>query len=47
MLNLYVYKDILFVSMRNVFFMYVFRICISNVYRNVRDYVVIYDWYGF
>lgn len=37
MLNLYVYKDILFVSMKNVFFMYVFRICISiNVYRNIR-----------
>lgn len=37
MLNLHVYKDILFVSMRNVPLMYVPRTCTSiNVHRNAR-----------
>lgn len=46
MLNLHVYKDILFVSMRNVPLMYVPRTCTSNVHRNARDHAVIYDWHG-
>lgn len=46
MLNLHVYKDILFVSMRNIPFMYVPRTCTSNVHRNARDHTVIYDWHG-
>lgn len=41
-----IYKDILFVSMRNVPLMYVPRTCTSNVHRNARDHAVIYDWHG-
>lgn len=47
MLNLHVYTDILFVSMRNVPLVYLPRTCTSiNVHRNARDHAVIYDWHG-